>query len=638
MLVSKRGYRFRQIVLILSLISLILYSALYVLESMNRINWLPFGFHYKTVIGDETVAGKVYNLNHRECKKQILDKVRNQKNIKQITFITNIYSHSRWYYRFKLFDPEKATLICNGTPVKKTPHGFQRRRILLNRGFNIVKIKYTFKKGPPRKIGFFLKFFLKKKHAHGFISGQKIPFYNFTLPHSSASRIFFQITKFLDTTKPIGFLLSWGLLLLVLTGFIIKKNRPNHKVKQSQTLSVLIFEYFSLMTAILFSLLFLNNRLNIKLSQRSIWMISISIAFLNLARYLRRNIPVKMDTEKTVVLILISILVFGYLFILSGNPFPVEPTGEGDLPEHLKMIEHFNQNNQITTVDHRIIYPQTLHAFISILSDIINLQPSKWITLFLAIILVMVFFLIYLIIKHFFPDLGSIFFFLALILADFAAIFKSVFTLYYFPPLVSIFFFFTALFFFLKNRFLVSSVLIAVSLAVYPYYMIMILMTILFLFMNHLVNLNKPVSYKIVQFPLYFFLPCLFTAIYIFIYINHGFTQHQEGLLSFKKLDPFFILNPINSFGTLLGILFLFSRFKKGKHLIALVMGTAIGFLIYYIPYYFSDTISTYYLHKNIFYLTFITIIPVTIALYYINLELKQPKWFRAPEEEFPGD
>ena len=231
-LLSKKAKNLKRIILILSSISLIMYLMMYFLESMNRYNWLPFGFRYVVVKPVKADTGKVYSLSSPEFKKQIFDKLKNTKKIRSITFRTIIYSHSQQKYRFFFADTSRVSLRCNGVRVKINPE-LRLRIILLNKGFNEIKIKYFLKKGMSKKFLFFLRFFKKIG-----VASQRLPFYHYILPESSISKLSFNFVRFLDNTKSMGFLLSLIIILLSLPRTFLRKKKLNILIKK-KTNSVL---------------------------------------------------------------------------------------------------------------------------------------------------------------------------------------------------------------------------------------------------------------------------------------------------------------------------------------------------------------------------------------------------------------
>ena len=215
---------------------------------------------------------------------------------------------------------------------------------------------------------------------------------------------------------------------------------------------------------------------------------------------------------------------------------------------------------------------------------------------------------------------------LIIIPANFSFILDSVFRTSYFTPIISIFFFLSTLFFFFHERMIPSSVMLAVSLITYPFFMGIFLITMFFLFMNRLLILQSKRSQKMIQFGLFFLLPFLFASIYTIIYISFGFNQPKAGFSYFFKLNPFTDLGPLNSFAILIGISYLFSSMKKNRNLLILVFATVFGFLVYYIPHVFFNLGSTYYLIKIIIYLMLFGIILEIHALHSIYLWLKKSK------------
>jgi len=614
-----------RLILVLSSISLFIYLTIYLLQYMNKHNWLPFGFHYSLVKINETETGKVSKLTDKVCKKQIINQIADIKEVKSIIFNTIVYSHNRKKTRFFLAAPAQATLFCNGIPVKSNQKLLlgRVRRVFLNKGFNDITIKYWIKKkGVPKKFIFFLKFSGKQG-----IASRPIPFYYYVLPDSTFSRNLFSAIRFLDNTKSLGFLLALVLILLYLPRVFFKLKKSMVSLSEKTTLGFLIFEYLFFNLALMFSIIYLNNRLHLKLSGTLILVISLLLALINLINSLRKKISKTLNFEKILVFILIGIFVFGYLYAISGKIFPIKPLGSGDLYRHLEMVDHYTHTNEVRTDRHWSIYPQSLHVFISMLSGYLGTQPVKLITPFLSLILVMVYFLVFLLIKHFFPEIGPVPFFIVLISANVGFVFNITIKFYNITPAVSILFFLSALFFFYEDRLTVSSFLFAVSLIVYPFYIIMFSLPFFFLFINRLQRISESIFQKLIRFFRFFSLPLFFIAIYLFIFINEGFKQQGEGFSTYFLLNPFSSLKPLNTLAILVGIGLLLSNIEKNRKVLILIFGSSIGFLVYYIPYGLFNAISTYYIMKNILYFIFIGIILETYALHRLYLWLKQKKW-----------
>ena len=616
---TTREFGLKKWILILSALSLLAYMAIDLLEIINRANGLPFGFRYSVLTADQTLNGKLPSLTPAATRQRIFNKLPANSPAKSLTFWTVIHSPVEKSYRYFLPEIKKVQLYCNGTRIKISPDGF-RKQIRLNRGFNEIEIHYQQVKANPQLFRFFLRFSTRKG-----VASRPLPFYHSVLPDSSISKALFQGIRFLDSVKPAGFLLALILVLYMLTAIVVKFRKPPALPLSGLSLALLVFEFFCLWLGLIFSITFLKNRLNVVLANELIWAFSLLLALLVLLKSLKDGkITFKPDKEKILVIFLISVVVFGYLYWISGQWLPLEPVGAGDLRNHMVMVHHYQQFNEIKTDEFRMVYPQSLHAFIAVLSRWLGTPPETIITLFLALVFILVYFLIYLLSKHFFPDLNPVFFLTALLLMNFTFVLDTGFKFHYFPPLVSTFFFLSSLLFFLKNRLPVSSLLLAVSIIVYPYYVIIFTLTLFCLFLVNFPVEGARIGLIIRRLFIYFLLPLFFIVIYIFIYNTYGFPQHQQGFVTFAKLIPFSALKPVNTFLILLGIYYLISRPGKNRGLHVLIFSTVIGFLIYYIPYYFFNLGSSYYLIKNILYLVLMGIILESLALQELALGLKR--------------
>ena len=601
---------FRKWIFIFSLLSLLAYLAINFFEILNRANTLPLGFRYTMVTPDQRLNGQVPDLVPGTVRNRIFKELSGKTPIKSLTFRTDVYSPVEKSYRYFLPEIKKISLTCNGNRIKIGADGF-RKQILLKRGFNEIEIRYHQIKANPQLFKFFIRF----SHRKG-VASRPLPFYYYVLPGSSQSKTVSRAILILDQLKPVGFILALILILLTLINGFIKTGKSNTQSEKKPGPAVLIFEFFCLLLGLIFSITFIKNRLNIYLGNGWIWSAALLLALLFLIKSLKGGkITLKPDKEKILVICLISGVVFGYLYGISGKWLPLEPVGAGDLRNHMVMVRHYQQFNEIKTDEFRMVYPQSLHAFIAVISRSLGIQPEALITLFLALFFIMTYFLIYVLVKHFFPDLSPIFFLASLLLMNFTFVLGSGFKFYYFPPLISVFFFLSALFLYYKNRLLVSSLLLAVSIIVYPYFVAIFTLPMFCLLLAGFSNSEMRRGIKIRQLFLYFLLAVFFIFIYIFIYAGYGFPQHQQGFVTFSKLDPFSALKPCNTFLIFLGLSTLIFRPLKKPGLNILMFSTIAGFLIYYIPYYILNLGSSYYLIKNIFFLTMIGIIPESLAL-----------------------
>ncbi len=112
-------------------------------------------------------------------------------------------------------------------------------------------------------------------------------------------------------------------------------------------------------------------------------------------------------------------------------------------------------------------------------------------------------------------------------------------------------------------------------------------------------------------------------------YISFRHDQLEAGYSHFFKLNPFTALGPFNSFAILIGIAFLFSNIRKNREILVLVFASVSGFLAYYLPHFFFNLESTYYLLKIMIYLMLFGIILEINALENIYLWFKKSKLFQ---------
>lgn len=609
----------KKCILIFSLLSLLSYLAIYFLEIMNRANTLPFGFRYTAVTADQRLNGQIPDLTLGIVRKQIFTGLQDSAAVKSLIFRTVVYSPVEKNYRYFLPEIKKISLTCNGNRIKIRTDGF-RKQILLNQGFNDIEIRYRQVKANPQLFKFFIRFSFRKG-----VASRPLPFYYYGLPDSTASKILFRGILIMDQLKPVGFILALILIFLSLIRGFIKPEKRIILSRIKPNLAILFFEFFCLLLGLIFSITFVKNRLNIYLSNGWIWFIALLMALLVLLKSLKGiKIRFSPDKETILVILLISLVVIGYLYTISGKLLPLEPVGAGDLRNHMVMVRHYQQFNEIKTDEFRMVYPQSLHAFIAVISGWLGIQPEAIITLFLALFFILTYSLIYLLIKHFFPDLSPLYFLASLLLMNVTFVLGTGFKFHYFPPLISIFFFLSALFFFYKNRIPVSSLLLAVSIIVYPYFVAIFTLPMFLLLLTGYSNEEMRMGLKIRRLFLYFLLPLFFIFIYIFIYVSYGFPQHQQGFVTFSKLDPFSALKPVNTFLIFLGIShMIFRKFRK-PGLNVLMFSAIAGFLIYYIPYYMFNLGSSYYLIKNIVFLVLIGIIPESLALQELGVGLRR--------------
>jgi hypothetical protein len=606
-----------------------MHLCLITLEFTNKYNMLPFGFNYLVHKPGKKLTGKINLLETERCKEQLLDKI---KNIKTIAFNSVVYSPQKENYRFHLSSPAGAMIKCNGLPVRLEARKFYNR-MTLEKGFNSIGINYSFEKDSNLEIRFFMR--------KGFFS-KPIPFYYCLLPGSTSSKLLFHCIRFLDHSKSLGFLLALIILLVKMPGILMTKVAQTGNNKLSGESRRPIFEFVLWVLAMFFAGIFLNNRLNIALPDIVLGLISLLVPLVLMKRSLPKITTVRFNLKSTVVFILIAIFVFSYITAISGKVIPLEPIGSGDLDAHMKMVYHFKIHHQFKLDEDRMIYPQTLHAFISIISDMIGTKPERVVTLMLALCLIGVFYLVYLLITYFFPGLHPVLFFLVFPLLNLEFIFDTIFRFYYFPPIVSIFFFLGVLLFFLEGRFMISSLLLAVSLVVYPYYTIIFSLTLFLLMLNRLATLEDSLLVKIARLLAYFFPAVLFMCLYVIIYIIYGFAQIQEGFASSVKFNPFSGFGPLASFMILFGISALLFYFKQNRssltgRCLILAFGSVVGFSLYYIPYFFWGKGTTYYLTKNMLYLIIVGMIFEIYALAWVLSWVRKTRLFLGISRLFGG-
>lgn len=620
-LLSNKAALLKRTVIILASFSLALYLFMALMAFINGQNRLPFGWKTDVVFSQGTINRKVSSIDPDTVQKEILAGLKKPEAVRFVSFETRIFSRSKAEYLFFLADPHKARIRCNGKPARITIDRY-RNKIELNKGWNRIEVRYApRKRGWPEKFSFYLRFFKETKAA-----ADPMPYYHYVIPGSGLSKHLSNFLKCLNHLKSLGFLIA----LLLLTAVFLTTIRSRYSVKPADSggrnLPYIIFEYVMLALTVLFAVVFLNNRLHLSLPHWLIWSVSTAGPAVYIVKSFKGRIRGKITPDKFWALLLVTVLVFGFVYLISGKLFPTEIIGGGDINRHLAMVTHYIEFNSIKTDSLWEIYPQAFHASLAMVSEVFGIPPEKIITLLLALAFILVYFLIYLIIKHFFPETSPFIFLLVAILAHFNFIMRTVFDDYYFPPIVSICFFLVGLFFFYRKRMVPSSLGFAVSLIVYPYFMGLFGMAMLLVFLNRLSTLELTPIRKMIQFCLYFMVPGLFCIIYIYAFGKFNVPQQQQGFFTYFKFNPFSALRSPHSFAILVAISYLLSDSKKNRSILFLTFGTLFGFLGYYVPYYFIDLGSTYYLIKNITYLMLFGIILETPFLHHIIDRVKHLK------------
>jgi hypothetical protein len=345
-----------------------------------------------------------------------------------------------------------------------------------------------------------------------------------------------------------------------------------------------------------------------------------------LVSFVRKEREVLGNGRTWIVLSLIVIFTFLQIVFVSGSSLPPPILSNSDLPAHLRMMQHYQDSGDILRQENIGIYPQGIHAFVVRLADHFNLPLQESLIIFLVVVSILIYFVVYLLSQELFGRIHYAYFFLALSLSYFRFIYDRFFRFFQFPSMVAILFFLLSLFFFLKRDLVLSSISLASAVITYPYYALFFVWVILFQSLEWLKEPYKTAWQKVRRFLLYFSVPLFSAFVYFQIYWRHGFSQHEEGFQAWFKINPFISMQIVNALLLLAGISVLLKRGKNGRAG-RVVLGTAIGFLAYYVPYYFFSWGSTYYFMRNMQYIILLGIPLEIVALADILQKFEEKAW-----------
>jgi hypothetical protein len=590
--------------LILSALLVYFFSGSGALFERNRLP-LPFGFTYCLPQEKDHPCGKIQYVSQDAVRKLLSARLRGSPLILDAW----VYSPKKRSLRASLSGNGDLELVVNDAVPVPAPQSLFSLR--LDKGYNRITIRYQ----PPRDEIPRLTFSLS----------EEVPFYRYVMPEQPFSRPLSLVLSALDRLKLVSFVLAFFFLVfrMCLVFFPIETEPlvPDDKG---------IFH--GLFRALSFFLVFgplayyLDNAL--KLGVPSLLLLLGGLAGslgLFLMSLFHKGRGARGDGRSLIVLALIVVFVFLQILFVSGSFLP-PPNAHSDLPNHMRMMRSYQDFGDILRSDNFDIYPQGLHAFIASLADHLDLPLQQTLLVFLVVVSILIYFVIYLLSQELFGRIPYAYFFLALALSHFRFIYGRFFQTYQFPSMVAILFFLLSLYFILKRDLVLSSVSLASAVISYPYYALFFAGVILFAALEWLKEPHRTAWQKARRALLYFALPIFSALVYFFAYFARGASQHRQGFKAWFKIDPFISMQVVNALLLLAGLYFLLKR-GKDRRALQIVLGMVIGFLAYYVPYYFFSWGSTYYFMKNMQYVILLAIPLEMVALANVFRKVENKAW-----------
>lgn len=590
--------------LIFSTVLVYFFSGSQALFVRNRLP-LPFGFIYCLPQTQDHPCGRIQFVNPDALREVIGARLRGRL----LVLNSWIYSPKRRPLRLSLSGNGDLELHFNNT--RPLPSSQSIYVLRLKKGYNRMMIRFQ---APADKIPQ-LTFSLR----------QELPFYSYTLPSQPSSEILSRVLSVLDHWKLASFVLAFLFLMFQL-------GRISFPIKAGTSMAGDNGLFYGLFRGFCYFLVFgplacyLNHALRLSLPD-SLLLLGGFLGSLGifLMSFVRKQHPATGDGRAWVVLSLLVIFTFLQIVFVSGSFLP--PSNQrSDLPAHLRMMHHYQDSGEILREENVGIYPQGIHVFVVRLAGYFNLPLEESLIIFLVVVSILIYFVLYLLSQELFGRIHYAYFFLALSLSYFPFIYDRFFKFFHFPSMVAILFFLLSLYFFLKGDLVLSSISLASAVVAYPYYAFFFVWVILFQSLEWLREPHKTAWQKARRFLLYFSLPVLSAFVYFLIYWRHGFAQQNEGFQASFKINPFISMQIVNAL-LLMGGISIFLKRGKDWRAGRVVLGIAIGFLAYYVPYYLFSWGSTYYFMKNMQYVILLGIPLEILALAEIFQKIGQKAW-----------
>jgi len=570
---------------------------------------LPFGFRYQ-FSGQGLIKKGSLNKIQQPGLARILQEGPAPR---RIFFASEIYAARPGRIFFHVTRPECVAVMMDGKSIQIGTRKFFIP-LVLKKGFNPIIIRYTLPAENPAGL-----------HVAFSENATLLPFPYFRLVWPGKPFSLAKIAFYLIRSIDIGRTLVFALVLLFVFFRLPHFFRQRQNLEASRPVSVfqlllqLFINTFSLFNISVFCFYMLQARIPLSVF---FWG-SIIIGFFLLFLACKKRTPTfALNRKKAGAFLGISAIVLLLVFFTCGSFLPLEPIGYGDLNAHLRMIKSIQLQGHFLEEASWRIYPQSLHASIVSGARILGLQPEEWITPFLMIMLVLLMFSIYLLGDELFPGIPMHFWVMALGISNSIFIFGSMFGHYSFPAIIAVSLFFFSLFFHMRKAAISSSLSLAASLVIYPYFAPAFLVGIIIFFFW----LASPlVLKKWLQLAANLLPSLVAMAIYISVYITQGFLQQKEGFVTAYLLNPFFSLRFWNTALILVAIVFCFNL-KNAKQTLGLFSAIVCGFLINYIPYAFFHAVSTYYVMKNMILLIAAGVLYSAAALFFMVRKF-QKKW-----------
>ena len=599
-----------RVILLVTFLAFVMAAAYESARIAQRAGIMPFGFRYRIHGREDGGTGALRQIHPRQLR-EILD---GHPVPKTVDFFTDLFASRPGRVFFHVNRPESVLLMLDGRPV---PLGTRKffHPLRLKRGFNRMTVRYSPFRSDPADLSISLS-----ENA----ALLRFPFSRLVLPGKPLSipRIAFFLVRFLDIGQTAAFFLALILIFFRLPRLFSR--RQTIAPVPSRSLLFLIFQFFIDLFCLYNVLIFCLNMLRVNVSLAVLFWVSGFFGLVitgNAARH--RPIASGWARKKTAAFLGVTALVFLYVFFSTGSFLPVNPVGQGDMDSHLKMIRHIRQQGRFMEEENRRIYPQSIHAVIVMGARISGMEPEKFLTPFFISILILFFFSVYLLGSALIPGIPLFLWLLAFGISNFMFVFRGMLVQISFPAILSVSLFLISLFFCVRRSFPSSSIALAASLAVYPYFAVAFLLGIIVFSLW----MERPFRLRQWGHLLLGLLPAIgVMGIYLSVFIAHGFLQQREGLETAYLLNPFLSLRFWNTALIFLEVVFLFES-ENSKPALGLFSAISCGFLVNYVPYALFQATSTYYVMKNMIVLIAVGIIFAAGALTWIFRRWLVPKW-----------
>lgn len=568
---------------------------------------LPFGFTYGLRQETEILRGTVQSLN-TEAVRAIFAAGRRGD---LLTLTSWIRSAEDKTVRLFFAGNGSSRLVCNGAHSFTLAESIQR--LSLRKGLNEITIQYQAPSQDPLQLTFSLS--------------DEVPFYDFVLPQHSASKILSGGLSALD---------HWKLAIFVLA-FIVLVTRlglASLAIPVKVTGSLSDGDGLGFFRALCFFLIFgpwgiyLNHAARLGIPDFVFFGTGLIGALgLVLSSLVRGKRKGRRESRSLVVLALIVIFVFLHIYVDAGSLLP-PPNSQGDLPNHMQFMQHYQDTGDFFRKGPYAIYPQGLHAWIALTAKTFHLPLQESVIVFLVLVMVLIYFMVFRLNRDLFGRSHFVYFFFALSLSHFRFIYQAFFYSYSFPSLVAIFFFLLSLHFFLKEDLALSSLALAGAAITYPYYAFFFIGVTLVLALDWLQEPGRTPWQKWRRALLYYSLPLLSFFVYGYTYWTFGFSQQEQGFQAAFKVNPFISMQIINAL-LLLGGIHALLKERNNRRAMRFVLGAVAGFLAYFIPYYFFSFGSTYYFIKNMQYVILLSIPLEILALDRLFRRFERKIWVK---------